>query len=142
MDGHRVRLPVFLGRRPREAGDAALADFYRALLRAIGAADLRHGSWRLLERTGWPDNPTFASVVAWSWEKDGQSHVAAVNLSAAPAQARVRFPWPELAGRRWRLRDVLACENYDRDGSEMVDPGLYVNLRPWGFHFFAVEGPR
>jgi hypothetical protein len=142
IEGHRVRLPVFLGRRPRETGDHGLAEFYRTLLRALGAPALRHGNWRLLERAGWPDNRTFENVVAWSWEKGAERHVVVVNLSAGSAQARIRLPWPDLAERRWRLRDELTQEDYERDGAEMVDRGLYVDLGPWGRHFFTVDDPR
>jgi glycosidase len=137
--GHRVRLPVFLGRRPAEADDPEVTAFYRALLRAIAAPALRDGSWRLLERTGWPDNPTFGNLVAWSWERGRERHLIVVNLSGAPSQGRIRIPWSDLAGRRSKLRDAFTGEGYERDGGEMLDPGLYVDLPPWGFHFFAVE---
>jgi hypothetical protein len=65
--------------------------------------------------------------------------VVVVNLSGACSQARVRFPWPDLAGRRLSLVDALADETFERDGGETVDPGLYVDLPPWGFHLLAVE---
>jgi len=29
---------------------------------------------------------------------------------------------------------------YDRSGNEMRDPGLYVDLPPWGYHVFALGG--
>jgi Alpha amylase, catalytic domain len=138
LEGRRVRLPVFLGRRPREPGDPALAAFYRRLLRAIAAPALRDGTWRLLGRTGWPDNPTFQNLVAWCWEKGKERLLVVVNLSAVPSQARVRLPWPDLAGRPLRLVDAFTSEEYERDGGEMLELGLYVDLRPWGFHLFTV----
>lgn len=39
----------------------------------------------------------------------------------------------------WRLTDALSGEIYERDGSEMVGPGLYVELGPWGSHFFQLR---
>jgi hypothetical protein len=138
-EGHRVRLPVFLGRRPPETADPDVAAFYRRLLRAIAAPAFRHGDWRLLERTGWPDNETHRNVVAWSWEHGDERHVVVVNLSPAQAQARARFPWPDAAGRQVRLHDVMSEERYDRDGRDLVDSGLYVDLPPWGFHVLALE---
>jgi alpha amylase-like protein len=142
LDGHRVRLPVFLSRRPQEPSDLSVRAFYGRLLHALAAPAVRHGTWRLLERTGWPDNPTTANLLAWSWEMDSERHVVIVNVSPQPAQGRIQFPWPELAGRRWLLRDAFTDQAYDRDGNVMLDPGLYVDLRPWDFHFFAVEGGR
>jgi hypothetical protein len=139
MEGRRVRLPVFLARRPAEPDDRELASFYRRLLGATAAPALREGTWRLLDRTGWLDNPTFQNIVAWCWEKGPERHAVVVNLSGTPSQARVRFAWPDLAGRRLRLVDAMADETFERDGGEMLDPGLYVDLRPWAFHLLAVE---
>jgi hypothetical protein len=31
--------------------------------------------------------------------------------------------------------DILTGELYERDGHEMLDPGLYVDLEAWRFHF-------
>jgi glycosidase len=138
LEGRRVRLPVFLARRPDEAADGELIAFYRRLLGALEAPVFRQGSWRLLERAGWPDNRTFERIVAWSWEMGDERFVIVVNLGDTPADARVRLPWPELGGRRTRLSDALSGEVYERDGGELLDPGLYVALPAWGFHLLAV----
>jgi glycosidase len=139
LQGRRVRLPVFLVRRPAEPADRDLEAFYRKLLDALSAPALREGSWRLLEPTGWPDNPSFQALLAWAWEKGDERHVVAVNLSGDRAQARVPFTWPDLAGQQLRLTDAFSGERYDREGSETVEPGLYVDLPAWGFHLLAVE---
>ena len=60
-----------------------------------------------------------------------------INLSDAPAQARVRLPWDDLAGRPWSLADRLDGRRFERDGDAMVTEGLYVALRPWESHFLA-----
>ena len=67
-----------------------------------------------------------------------------VNLSGHPAQAQVQAPWPDLEGKTWRLTDSLSEAAYDREGSGMRDPGLYVELGPWGSHCFhcRAAGPR
>jgi hypothetical protein len=59
-----------------------------------------------------------------------------VNLSDWGAQARVRLPWGELKGKSWRLIDLFTGAVYGRNGEEMCDPGLYVDLPAWEFHFF------
>ena len=139
LEGRRVRLPVFLGRRPAEPEDASLAAFYGRLLQAIAAPALREGDWRPLDATGWPDNRSCENLLAWCWELERERHFVVVNLSGAAAQGRIRLPWSDLAGRRWRLVDALGEGRYDRDGGEMLDPGLFVDLPPWQFHLFAVE---
>jgi hypothetical protein len=44
------------------------------------------------------------------------------------------MPGVKPAGRTWRLRDLLSGDEYERDGDEMTDPGLFVDLPPWGYH--------
>src|SRR5271166_2474742 len=58
FEGRKVRLPVFLGRRPAEPIDEPLQAFYAKLLAAINAPVFRDGEWKLCARSGWPDNPT------------------------------------------------------------------------------------
>ncbi|MEW6360212.1 MAG: alpha-amylase family glycosyl hydrolase [Planctomycetota bacterium] len=135
MEGRRVRLPVFLARRPEESSDVELAAFYRRLLEALRDGDFLQGEWRLCERVGWPDNDSHRNLVSWCWRKDLSRCLIVVNLSNAPSQALVRVPWEDLRGRSWRLRDVFTSAGYDRDGNEMTDPGIFVALAPWGFHF-------
>jgi hypothetical protein len=48
-------------------------------------------------------------------------------------------PWDKLIGKEWRLNDVLSGDSYDRSVDEIRDAGLYVDLKPWGYHFFQVK---
>ena len=136
FEGRKIRLPVFLGRRPAEPADKTLQAFYDKLLAAINAPIFRDGQWKLCERSGWPDNPTFQNLVAWSWVKDDDRRLIVVNLSDGAVQARVHVPWGEVRGEIWRLADALSGASYDRDGDEMAASGLYVELEPWSYHFF------
>lgn len=135
MEGRKVRLPVFLARRPDEPKDAPLEAFYRRLLVELAREDFLQGEWELCERTGWPDNATYLNLVAWCWRKGDARRLMVVNLSGAAAQALVRVPWDNLKGASWKLRDVLSLEIYERDGDELCGPGIYVELPAWGFHF-------
>ena len=56
FEGLKVRLPVFLARRPPEPVDHDLAAFYGHLLKETNRDVFRNGEWRLCERSGWPDN--------------------------------------------------------------------------------------
>jgi hypothetical protein len=134
LEGRTVKVPVFLRRRPTEPIDEALRAFYHRLLAVIKARAFHEGEWRLCERSGWPDNPSFLNVVSWCWRAGRERHVLVVNLSDARSQARIRLPWEDLAGRSWRLTDAFSGEVYERDGNVMRDPGLYVDLDAWGFH--------
>ena len=39
---------------------------------------------------------------------------------------------------RVRLTDLMGPARYDRDGSDLVSRGLYLDLLPWGYHVFEV----
>ncbi len=145
FEGRQVRPPVFLARRPAEPLDADLAGWYRRLVGTVAGHAVRTGAWRLLEAVGWPDNQSCRNLLAWSWAADADADgdhrfVIVVNFSAAPAQGRVPLPpWPDLPGRRCRLTDLLGGEEFERDGSELVGSGLFVDMRPGQSYLFAVR---
>lgn len=136
FEGRRVKLPVFLGRRPEEQENADLRAFYRRLLKSVDNPIFRSGRWSLCERTGWPDNPSYQNIVAWTWAKDDQRRLVIVNLSDRPAQARVHVPWDGVESETWVLNDAFSGATYDREGVEIHSQGLYVDLDPWRFHLF------
>ena len=138
FEGRKIRLPVFLSRRPAEPGDQELVAFYDRLLKAIHRDVFRNGAWRLCERSGWPDNQSCQNLLTWCWTKGDERYLVVINFRQEAAQARVQVPWDELKGRGWHLHDVLSGEAYDRNGSEMRDAGLYVDLGPWKCHLFQV----
>ena len=142
LEGRKVRLPVFLGRRPVEPIDTELRDFYGKLLAAINSPVFRDGQWSLCEPTGWPDNPSFHNVVAWSWYKGDEGYLIVVNLSDNAAQARVNVNWKNLGGSAWRLTDPLSGAHYERSGDDLLSSGLYVDLGPWAFHFFRCSSMK
>jgi hypothetical protein len=137
FEGRAVRVPVFLGRRPAEAPDQELRVFYGRLLRAIDTPAF-DGEWTLCPSSGWPDNGSFRNIVAWSWANDDERCLVAINLSGTAAQARLQVPWDEVRGRSWRLADALSGEIYDRNGDELREQGLYVELAPWGCHLLRI----
>jgi hypothetical protein len=139
FEGWRVRLPVFLARRPAEAVDHDLEDFYRRVLTATNRDLFRNGEWRLCERSGWPDNQSCQNILAWCWVKDNERALIVVNYGQTHAQARVHVAWDELRSRQWRLDDELTGDVYEREGSEMRDSGLYVDLAPWQCHVFHMR---
>lgn len=136
FEGRKVRLPVFLGRRPVEPIDEDLRGFYKTLLRATDRKVFREGQWSLCERTGWSDNASFQSLVAWSWVHEDERYLIVVNLSDAPAQGKVQVRWAGVGGRKWQLIDAFSGARYERDGDEMLSLGLYVELAAWNYHVF------
>jgi hypothetical protein len=142
FSGRLVRPPVFLDRRPDEPLDPDLAAWYRRLLDVVASSRVRTGGWQLLEAAGWPDNQSGRNLIAWAWtpaDSAARRHVIVVNLSQTQAQAEIRLPWPDLGGRRWRLFDLLSGNDFSRDGSELTDSGLYVDLEPGEFYLLEVR---
>ena len=135
FEGWRVRMPVFLGRRPTEPSDADLQRFHLELIGAM--ASRRCGRWELCDASGWPDDSSYQQLLAWSWIDDHQRTLVVINFADAPAAARVHMAWDDLAERTWRLDDLLTDQSFARDGREMADDGLYIQLPSYGYHVFA-----
>ena len=142
LEGLKVRLPVFLGRRPDEPVDDGIRAFYMRLLAALESPVFANGQWSLSERTGWPDNPSFQNIVSWNWSKDDLRYLIVVNLSDRDAQARVRVPWADLQGQTLLLSDRLSDVSFERNGDEIQGEGLFVALGPWGYHFLECQRKR
>jgi len=136
FDGRKVRLPVFLGRRPDEPEDRHLHEFYSELLQATNRSVFHNGRWAPCERTGWPDNVSFQNLLAWSWIGSDYRYLVVVNFSEASAQGHIELPWPDVSEKSWLLVDLLSGARYLREANEMAMPGLYVELAGWNYHFF------
>ncbi|GGL87980.1 hypothetical protein GCM10010129_34760 [Streptomyces fumigatiscleroticus] len=139
--GRRVQLPVFLDRRPDEPPDAELRAFHEKLLASVHQSGMRTGRWRLLDCEGWPDNDSHRRLLAWCWSGPAGRFLTVVNLSAQPAQARIRLPWPEngSCSGTWLLTGLLDGVRYERPAEELTGPGLFVGLDAWGTHVLSAE---
>jgi hypothetical protein len=136
LEGRRVRLPVFLARRPKESFDRDLQVFYTKLAEALDRSVFHEGQWTVCERTGWLDNASFQNVLAWSWLKDDERYLIIVNLSDYSVQSKITVPWADAGGETWHLTDILSGATFERDGDQMQSPGVHVELGPWHYHFF------
>ena len=108
-------------------------------MRGLRAGELFQGLWQLCERSGWPDNASYMNLIAWCWQQDGARCLIVVNLSDMQSQGLVSVPWTDPADHEWLLRDLITGVEYRRNGSQMLKTGPYVDLEPWGYHFFHCE---
>jgi len=140
FEGRRKRISPHLVRAPLEHTDQARQQFYDTLLGVLRQPTVRVGEWRLLECVpAWDGNWTWECFIAWSWEgQDSHRLIAAVNYAGNQSQCYVRLPFPDLAGRAVRLEDLTGPASYDREGSDLVSRGLYLDLPPWGYHVFEM----
>lgn len=135
FEGRKMKLPVFLGRRPFEPVDTEIQHFYHTLLKAVSRELFKDGYWQLLEVCGWPDNNSYQNLLAWCWRNSGDYCLIVINCLDLNAQALIKLPWDEIKGKTWQMTDLFAETKYERDGDALVDTGLFVDLPPWGFHF-------
>lgn len=135
--GHRIKIPVQLGRRPYEPDNPQTEAFYRVLMNEAAQSIYHEGDWSLHEvAPAWGSNLTYENLIAYTWRSGDERRLIVVNYSAIHSQGRVAVPNLNVAGRQWRLFDVLAGVAYERDGDEMAEHGLYIDLLPWQSHIF------
>jgi len=139
FEGRKVRLPVFLGRRPVEPANKEVFSFYKNLISIVRESQMRNGEWRLCETHGWAGNTNCNNLIGWGWNKSRKRHLVVINFSDVQSQARIRVPWEDIHGRKLRLIDLFSGTAYDRSGDEMQGEGLYIDLPAWGFHLFRIS---
>jgi hypothetical protein len=143
FEGRLKRISPHLGRAPVEPADEALQEFYEALLAVLRQPQVRDGQWRLVEcAPAWDGNGTWDCFLAYAWESDGGDRLlVTVNYAPNQSQCYIRMPFPDLAGRTVRLKDLMGPAEYDRDGDALLSGGLYLDLPPWGYHVFTLSSP-
>jgi glycosidase len=141
LEGARVRVSVHLCRAPAEARNADVAAFYDRLLSVLKSDGFRDGAWSLIPpQPAWDGNPTDQDFVSFAWQtRDGGRYVVVVNYSDHQGQCRLRLPFAGLTGRKVRLVDMMGKEVYDRDGTGLVESGLFIDLGPWRYNVFRLE---
>ena len=132
LEGARVQLPVFLGRRPAAPPDNDLRVFYTRLIRSVADVALRDAAWQLCDAS----DPT---LLAWTWTAYDRRRLVVANFTDQPAHGSIRLPWDDLADREWRLTDALGDDGFELDGRTLRDEWLHLDLPPWGAHLLALE---
>jgi len=142
FEGARVRVPTHLCRGPVEPTNPEIAAFYAKLLQTLTETSaFRDGVWSQIQpQPAWPGNSTSDRFVAYAWAgKDGSRFAVAVNYAGNQGQCRLQLPFFEFRSKQVRLHDLIGTEVYDRDGSELVGPGLFIDHAPWQFNVFALQ---
>jgi len=140
LEGRRIRIPVQLCRAPAEPVDQETSAFYERLLTCLRDPILRDGDWELVESVpAWDGNWTWDCFIVFAWSGAGRRALIAVNYAANRSQCFVRLPFSELRGRQVRFEDRLSAAVYERQGDEVIERGLYLDVGPWGCHVFEVK---
>lgn len=140
LEGRIKRISPHLIRAPRETINKEIHKFYVNLLAVIRVPFIRDGKWQLLECTpAWDGNGSSDAFVAHSWIDGDERMVIVVNYSSEYAQCYLRLPFTDLSGTTWRLKDLMSEATYDREGNDLQQRGLYLDLKPWQFHAFEMK---
>jgi len=62
-----------------------------------------------------------------------------VNYAGNQGQCRLSLRFPEMRDRQVCLTDLIGDEVYDRDGTDMLDNGLFIDHGPWHFNVFELQ---
>jgi glycosidase len=142
FQGKRKRISPHLVRAPLEPVDKALRKFYDGLLAVLRQPTVRDGQWQLLEsRPAWDGNWTRDGFIAFAWlGAENRRVLVAVNYAGNQGQCYIPLPFSDLFGRPVRLQDLMGSAVYERNGDDLLLPGLYLDMPPWGYHVFEVTG--
>ena len=141
FEGRKKRISPHLVRAPEELSDKELEAFYDLLLTVLRKPAVRSGQWQWLNcRPAWDGNGSWDSFVAHFWQgPGGERMLIAVNYAPHPSQCYLDLPFPEIKDRTVQFKDLLSSACYDRDGNELLERGLYLDLQPWAYHVFDLE---
>lgn len=140
LEGRKKHISIHLVRAPHEPVDPDLHIFYTNLLAKMRMPLFRNGQWCLLECTpAWEGNGSWDAFLAFSWELDGIRSLVAINFAPHKSQCFVKLRFPDLANRQVEFADLMSTDQYERDGNDLVSRGIYLDLRPWGYHVFHVN---
>jgi hypothetical protein len=140
LDGRLVRACLHLGRRAVEPVNTQLQTFYASLLEILKRPEVRDGTWRLLQcRPTGGGNYIAPKVLAFAWEQGPRRLLVAVNYGSLAGWCNVEVPLSDLRGKTWRLRDLLGDASYDRNGDDLAQNGLYLELPAWEYHVFELS---
>jgi glycosidase len=141
LEGRTVHTPVFLRRRVEEPIYTDKYRFYQQLIRTADSALVKYGDWSSCLITGWENHFSHNNLVAWEIHQDKNTLLVVINYSNTRSQGLVHLTINQLAGNTWRLVDLFKGDVYNRNGDEIVGPGLFVDLSPWDFHFLWFARP-
>jgi hypothetical protein len=94
------------------------------------APSVRSGLWERTDITGWPDNTSSSSMLAWQWADDDGQVVVVVNLGDGPADGMVQLKVDHDDAAE--MVDLLTGARYPYLGAAVAAQGLYVRLGAWG----------
>jgi len=141
LEGRKQHVSMHLSRRPVEPVDADVREFYMQLLAILKRTAVRDGTWHLLDcRPTWSGNTTASQFLGFAWRGTaGDRLLVFVNYGGGSAQCFVKVPWADLGGRHVFLSDLMSEAVFERDGDELIQRGMFLDMPAWHYHVFEVN---
>lgn len=139
MEGHKVKLPVQLRRRPMEVDITELMDFYQNLLKIIPGKEKGKGQWELCKIEPVANDYSYKNLIAYTWSFVNKNILIVVNFSPYLTQGHVRIKGVHYGFNEWTFRDLLTEEKYTYKGEDLDTYGFYVDLDAWKGHIFDIK---
>lgn len=138
-DGKKIKLPLQLGREPEEKQDEKVKDFYRKLFNVTNSDIFKNGNWKLLEPSsvGGSDN-SYENLLAWEWKLGSEIRLVVINYNNFTSRCRLKFDF-NFKNEEVALIDVLNNAVYKRSRKEIIEKGLFVELKAYNCHIFAID---
>jgi hypothetical protein len=156
LEGRHVKVPVQLVRRPDEPADAEIELAYEHMLCALRDPLFQNGSFAVVDVSqAGPGDRSNDSMLALQWTPapanggaPNGNHVRSrkmgalvvINLSGARAYGRIPMPRALYSeGKQYVFDDRIGGKRYDRDGGELIYPGIYIALEAFQPHVFEIS---
>ncbi len=137
FEGKKIKLPVQLGREPKEKESERIKEFYDKILKITKDRIFIDGEFLQLKAFPVsPDNHSYENIFVFLWRLENNYRLTIINFSENTSQCRVKFD-PSNTNPEIELVDLLDNQKYKRSVSDIITQGLYVELRSYGSHIFA-----
>jgi hypothetical protein len=140
LTGSKIKLPVQLGRYPKEGDSPQIRLFYNKLLRIVSHPVFHHGQWRLLTvKPAWHDNYSWTNLLAFWWvERSLGARLVVVNYAPHDVQCHIEIQLDGVEGSNIEFRDLIGPVSYVRERGTIASKGMYFDLPGYGLHIFEV----
>jgi len=141
FEGRKKRISPHLVRAPEEPLNTEIKEFYDQLLGILKKPIFKNGEWQWLAcHPAWDGNESWGSFITHCWRgPNDERMLIAVNYAPHPSQCTLNLPFPEIKNVTIQLKDSFSSACYTREGNELLESGLYLDLEPWSYHIFTVE---
>lgn len=134
LEGRQIKLPVQLGREPKENYNRNLELFYKKLFTITSKDIFCFGNWKLIDPVkAWEGNSTYLNILSWLWEYKEEKILVIVNYAGVASQCSISID-TNTEKDEIIFHDILNKEQYIRATKDINNTGLYIDLQPFGVH--------